>query len=158
MRRRTAVRGALLPAALLLVAAPAASAQVTTLAPLRFGTIVAGARSSVAPAAAGAGAWRIRGILSVSTLITFTLPTTLARVGGGATMPVTFCSTCAAFRVNNPNPVGAPSFNPSTGLQGIIVVVISDVYVWLGGAVDPPLGQQPGSYVGTAVLTIAHLL
>lgn len=135
-----------------------AEAQVTTLRPLAFGTIITGTSTSVAPTDPKAAVWRIRGILGVSGGLTFTLPTVLTRVGGGATMPVTFCTTCGVYRINNSTPVGGTIFNPQLGVQGLYVVVLSDVYVWLGANVAPPLNQPPGSYVGTLVLTVSALL
>ena len=160
--RRRALRGAAgtLTAAALAVTADAgrAVAQVTTLRPLAFGTVITGTSTAVAPTDARAAVWRIRGILGVSGGVTFTLPTVLTRVGGGSTMPVTFCATCGVYRVNGATPVGGTVFDPRLGVQGLYVVVLSDVYVWLGGSVTPPLNQPPGSYVGTMVLTVSALL
>lgn len=135
-----------------------AAAQVTTLRPLAFGTVITGTSTSVAPTDPTAAVWRIHGVLGVSGGVTFTLPTVLTRVGGGATMPVTFCATCAVYRINGATPVGGTAFDPRLGVQGLYVVVLSDIYFWLGGSVTPPLNQPPGSYVGTMVLTVAALL
>ncbi|MDQ6925612.1 MAG: hypothetical protein M3154_05175 [Candidatus Eremiobacteraeota bacterium] len=107
---------------------------------------------------AAAAAWRIRGVLGVSGGVTLTLPTVLTRVGGTETMPVTFCGTCGAYRINSGTPAGATAFDPSTGVQGLYVVVLSDVYVWLGGAVTSPPNQTPGNCVGTVSLTVSALL
>lgn len=150
---------ALLVAAVALVAgARAAGAQITPLRGLAFGTIVTGTSTSIAPTDPGAAAWQIHGILGASGGITLVLPNALTRVGGGSTMPITFCSTCGIVRINNAAPIGGTVFDPAVGVRGLYVVVLSDVYVWLGASVSPPLNQQPGSYVGTAVLTISALL
>lgn len=146
-------------AAVLGAGLPARSAsQVTALRPLAFGTVVAGVPTAVAPTDAGAAAWRIRGVLGVTSSVTLTLPAVLTRVGGGATMPVSFCGTCAVYRVNNASPAGGTTFRPQTGPTGLVVAVLSDVYVWLGGTVSPAAGQAPGSYTGSVVLTVAALL
>lgn len=135
-----------------------AGAQLTALRPLAFGTIITGTTTTVAATDASAAAWRIRGILGVSGGITLTLPSVLTRVGGGESMPVSFCATCAVYRINGTTPVGGTAFDPNTGVQGLYVVVLSDVYVWLGGSVSPPRTQAPGNYVGTVVLTVSALL
>lgn len=135
-----------------------AAGQVTALRPLSFGTVVTGVPTTVGPASANAAAWRVRGVLGVSGGVDLTLPAVLTRAGGGATMPVTFCATCAAYRLNNASPVGAVAFDPRVGVHGLTVVVLSDIYIWLGGTVAPAAGQAPGQYVGTAVLTISALL
>lgn len=154
-RRGAGAAGLLL--SLLLAPRPAAG-QVTALRPLSFGTVVTGVPTTVGPASASAAAWRVRGVLGVSGGVDLTLPTVLTRAGGGATMPVTFCATCAAYRVNNASPLGATAFDPRAGVHGLTVVVLSDIYIWLGGTVTPPAGQAPGQYVGTAVLTVSALL
>ena len=73
-------------------------------------------------------------------------------------MPVSFCSTCGLYRVNNSNPSGAATFNPSNGLLGLVLLVASDVYVWVGGSTTPPLHQMAGSYTGTVVITLASII
>jgi hypothetical protein len=101
---------------------------------------------------------RIRAVLGISGGFTLTLPSTLERVGGGGSMPVSFCSTCAVYRVNNSNPAGGTVFNPNVPVSGLTILVLANIYIWVGGSVSPPLGQPPGSYSGTVVLTIAPIL
>jgi hypothetical protein len=72
-------------------------------------------------------------------------------------MPVTFCSTCGVYRINNSNPAGGTAFNPNNALI-LTVVLLSDIYIWVGGSVSPPLAQTPGSYSGTMVVTVIPLL
>jgi hypothetical protein len=140
------------------VARPAAvHGQVTTLSDLAFGTVVSGTTTSVAPTSASAASWRIHGSIGVAGVITITLPTSLARSGGGGSMPVSFCTTCAVYRVNNSNVSGGTTFNPNS-LLVLTILVLSDLYIWLGGSVTPPLAQSPGSYTGTVVITVTPLL
>ena len=134
-----------------------ASAQVTTLNNLAFGTVVTGTTTSIAPTSANAANWKIHGSIGIAGIITLTLPSTLARAGGGGSMPVSFCSTCAVYRLNNSNVSGGSTFNPNA-LLILTIVVLSDLYIWLGGSVSPAGAQAPGSYSGTVVITVTPLL
>lgn len=136
-------------------------AQLVTVTPtnsLAFGTILSGTTTAVDPRGVGAMAFDIHGILGLSGGWSLTLPTNLSRVGGGGAMPVTFCSTCAVYRVANNNPAGGTTFNPNSGVSGLYLVTLLHVYVWIGGSVSPPLNQPPGSYTGTVVLTLAPII
>jgi hypothetical protein len=133
-------------------------AQVTVNQGLAFGTVISGTSTSVAVTAPGAMRFKIHGTLVAATILSFGLPTSLSRTGGGPSMPVSFCSSCAAYRINNTNPIGASTFNPNALLGGVILAVAADVYIWIGGAVNPPLNQPAGSYTGTVSLTLAVLL
>ena len=135
-----------------------AQAVVTALSGLALGTIISGTTTSVTPIAAGAMSLDINGILGASGGWSLTLPSTLTRAGGGATMAITFCPTCGRYRVNNNNPAGGVIFNPATGVTGLVLNVVSHVYVWIGASVSPPLNQAPGSYTGTIVLTLAPII
>lgn len=157
LRRARALAGVAATAAAVLTPART-RAQLTALRPLAFGTIIPGTTTTVAATDASAAAWRIHGVLGVSGGVTLTLPSVLTRAGGAESMPVSFCATCAVYHVNSATPVGGTPFDPNTGVQGFYVVVLSDVYVWLGGSVSPPPNQAPGSYVGTVVLTVSALL
>ena len=134
-----------------------ATAQVTVLSDLSFGNIFSGATTSIAPTNASAAGWKIHGSVGVAGVITVSLPASLTKSGGGATMPVTFCSTCGVYRINNSNPAGGTAFNPNNALI-LTVVLLSDIYIWVGGSVSPPLAQTPGSYSGTMVVTVIPLL
>lgn len=135
----------------------AAVAQVTTLGNLTFGQVITGTTTSVLPTSASAASWRIHGSIGVAGIITITLPSTLARAGGGTGMPVSFCTTCAVYRINNSNVSGGTTFNPNA-LLILTITVLSDLYIWLGGAVNPPAAQAPGSYSGSVVITVTPLL
>lgn len=138
-----------------------ASAQigvaVVALAPLDFGTVLSGVTSTVAATSAKAMKFRIDGILGVAGGFTIALPSTLTRAGGGS-MTLSVCSTCGVYRVGVDNPAGGTTFNPSTGVSGLVIVVASTIYVWLGGSISPPLNQPAGSYTGTVVNTLAPIL
>lgn len=154
MRCRAAVT-----AMVLATAAPVSDAQsVTALTGLSFGTILSGTTTSIAPTVTGAMSFDIYGPLGLNGGWTLTLPTTLTRSGGGATMPITFCSTCGVFRISNTNPLGGVTFNPNASVLGISLLSALHVYVWIGGSVSPPLSQMSGQYTGTVVLTLAPII
>ena len=125
---------------------------------LAFGTIMSGTSTSIDPHAAGAMSFQISGLQGLSTAWYLTLPSVLTRTGGGATMTITFCSTCGVYRVNDSNPTGGTTFNPATGVSGVTLLTPSTVYVWIGAALSPPLQQSAGSYTGTIVLTIGAMM
>ena len=152
-RRRLAAVGAALSLA---IGVTRANAQVTVLTPLAFGTVITGTTTSVGPSSASAASWRVHGSVGVAGVISISLPANLTRAGGGS-MAITFCATCGIYRINNSNPAGGTVFNPNAALI-LTIVVLSDLYVWIGGSVNPPLAQTPGSYSGTIVLTVTPLL
>jgi hypothetical protein len=136
-----------------------AKAQASRIQDLAFGTVITGTTTSASVTGPSAAEWRIHvSLLSTLGSFTLTLPTTLTRSGGGASMPVSFCATCGRYTVNNSNVSGATTFNPSSTVTFSLLGVGSNVYVWLGGSVSPPLNQTPGSYSGTIVLTTSGLI
>jgi hypothetical protein len=140
----------------LLVLGRVAFVQVTTLRNLAFGTITSGTTTSVAKTSANAAQWKITGTTVVGGGFQLTLPTTLSGPGG-ATMAITFSTTDGVYRINNNNPVGGTTFNPHNFVN-LTLVLLSDVYVWLGASVSPPLNQAPGNYTGTVILTTSGIL
>lgn len=133
-------------------------AQVAADKGLDFGTIIAGTPTSVLSTDPGAAMFHAGGLVMVATYANLQLPTSLTKVGGGATMPVSFCATCGMYRINNNNPVGGTVFNPNSGFSGLALTLLTTVYIWLGGTVTPPPSQAPGSYTGTITLNIGLLL
>lgn len=148
---------ALLAVAALVVAAPRADAQVSARRGLVFDTVVTGLTTSIGPTSPKAASWRIWFTVGGFCSIQLTLPTTLARSGGGATMPVAFCPTCGLRRWGTDDPTGATVFNPASSVNLGLVVILSELFIWLGGSVSPPIAQMPGSYSGTITLTLSGL-
>jgi hypothetical protein len=141
------------------VASASVQAQVTALADLRFGTVVAGVPESVLPTSSDAANWRIHyTLLAVASNFQLTLPTQMARAGGGTGMPVSFCSTCGVYRINNSSPAGGTTFNPANQVNLPLLVVNSNVYIWLGGTASPGASQSAGSYSGTVILTLSGVI
>jgi len=135
-------------------AGPVRAQTVSTLSNLSFGTLIAGTTSSVIVTSPGAAQWQVTSTLKLLNQVTFTLPTTLTRAGGGS-MTVTYCTTCAGYSFTN-NPTSATLFNPNASYT-ITLVTFTPIYIWLGGSVSPPANQTPGTYTGSAVLTVIGL-
>ncbi|MGV3710672.1 MAG: hypothetical protein ACO1Q7_17755 [Gemmatimonas sp.] len=136
-----------------------AYAQVTAMKGLTFGAspLISGTTTTVAPNTANAAVFRIRGILGVGGNFSFTLPSTLLHTNGVTTMPITFGAGSGAYRFGSSTP-GGTTFNPATGVSGLYVVVLTDIYIFVGASLSPPLNQKAGSYSGTIVFTSSALL
>lgn len=145
--------------ALLVLGLPApARAQVTTLNGLAFGTVITGTSTTVAVTSASAAQWQIHvTILSALGTFSLALPTQLVRSGGAQTMPVSFCATCGRWRQNSNAVGGATTFNPASTVSFSSLPAGTNIFVWLGGTVTPPLNQVAGTYLGTVVLVTTGL-
>ncbi len=131
-------------------------AQTTKLRDLSFGTILPGISQTVLPTAATAAQWQYKQLLTLALNATLSLPTSLTRVGGGGSLPISFCNTCAIYRLTN-NPVGGTVFNPNVPLYNLNITLLATMYFWLGGTVTPSVTQPAGSYTGTITITLAIL-
>jgi hypothetical protein len=149
------MRLSIIPALLALAIPSVGESQVTSLAPLSFGVVVAGLPKAVLPTDPDAARWRIHySVLAVASGFQITLPTQLVRSGGGAGLPVSFCGTCGRYRLNNSNPGGATVFNPAQSVGLPLLLIGADVFIWLGATAEPIPEQQPGMYSATIVLTV----
>lgn len=121
---------------------------------LNFGILIPGTPTTLnARASVNAGKFDIRGARRAEFTLTLTLPTVL-RVGTGPlTLPITFdgASGCSAQRDNQNS---CSTYNPTTVLTARIrnqAAPDNTFFVWLGGTVNPAIGQSPGVY--TAVIS-----
>lgn len=130
----------------------AAQSTVTGIRDLDFGIVIRGVQTTVAPGdPIRSGRFYVRHRLNRQVQLRFTLPTTLARVAGGGSLPISFSATDAIAQgtAANSNPV---TFNPNN-TQTFTLVTSADFYVNLGGRVSPAAGQATGAYRGTVTLT-----
>lgn len=117
---------------------------------LTFDTVIAGFPTTVTWDAPQAGQWRIRGQKGAEVQLDFvTLPLFLQN--GIHAMPVAFDATSAAWR--SPGGGGAVVFDPHVGTTAVFGRS-GQIFVFLGGTVDPPPNQQPGSYVADVDLDV----
>ena len=132
---------------------------IATLRDLNFGTVIKGVATTVLPTAATAGAWQVTGSSNAFVIISFTLPTQLTNIQAlpGSTTPITFSATSARWNRANNNAAAGTAFNPATGAVGRFGPPPNpNVYVWLGGTVNPAAAAKPGIYRGTVVVSLVY--
>ncbi len=143
--------------ALLAVVRPlAGQSTVTGVRDLAFGAVIRGVATTVAPTdPIRSGRFYIRHVIGRQVQVRFTLPTTLARVGGGGTLAISFRNGDAMAQGTAP---GSPQvfFNPKANKK-LDLTTSNDLFVNIGGQVSPTGTQATGSYRGTIVLTVNFL-
>jgi hypothetical protein len=132
---------------------------ISTLRDLSFGTVIKGVATTVQPTAANAGEWQIAGGANAFVVVSFTLPTVLTNIQAlpGSTMPITFNATSARWRRATNDPTGGTAFDPATGAVGRLGPPPNpNMYIWLGGSVNPAPTAKPGIYQGTVVVSLVY--
>ena len=132
---------------------------ITTLRDLNFGTVVKGVATTVAPTAVSAGEWQVGGSPNAFVVVSFTLPTELTNIQAlpGSTMPISFNATSAIWRRATNDPVGGTTFDPVSGTVARIGPPPNpNLYIWLGGTVNPALTAKPGIYQGNVVVSLIY--
>ena len=132
---------------------------IATLQDLNFGTVIKGVPATVLPTAANAGEWQVSGSGNAFVIISFTLPTQLTNIQAlpGSTMPISFSAVSAIWRRSTNNPVGGNVFNPAVGAVGRLGPPPNfNMYVWVGGTVNPPLTAKPGIYQGNVIVSLIY--
>jgi hypothetical protein len=132
---------------------------IATLRDLNFGTVIKGVATTVLPTAASAGEWQVTGSSNAFVIISFTLPTVLTNIQAlpGSTMPITFSATSARWNRANNNAAAGTAFNPATGAVGRLGPPPNpNMYIWIGGTVNPAAAAKPGIYQGNVVLSLIY--
>jgi hypothetical protein len=132
---------------------------INTLRDLDFGTVIKGVATTVSPTAVTAGAWQVTGSANAFVIISFTLPTTLTNIQAlpGSTMPISFSATSARWNRANNNAAAGTPFDPGTGAVGRFGPTPNpNMYVWIGGTVNPAPAAKPGIYQGTVILSLVY--
>ena len=132
---------------------------ITTLRDLNFGTVIKGVPTTVLPTAATAGEWQVTGSSNAFVIISFTLPAQLTNIQAlpGSTMPITFSATSARWNRATNNPAAGAAFNPAIGIVGRLGPPPNpNMYIWLGGTVNPAAAAKPGIYQGTVVVSLLY--
>jgi hypothetical protein len=124
---------------------------VTGTAPLAFGNVFQGVNKTIAFSDATSGRFSLTGYLGSQVALTFTLPATLA--SGANTMPINTYDV----RVNGTNATaGATALTVTTGVPVNSNFVAGNLFVFVGGRVQPAVAQVAGAYTGTIVLAAAY--
>lgn len=132
---------------------------VTTLSDLAFGSVIKGVATTVLPTAATAGEWQVSGSANAFVVISFTLPTTLTNIQAlpGSTMPIAFNATSARWNRANNNAASATAFDPAGGAVGRLGPPPNpNLYIWIGGTVNPALTAKPGIYQGNVIVSLIY--
>lgn len=120
---------------------------------LEFGTVFPGVNKSVARTAAEAGAFSVTGQNSATVYLNFTLPTNLEF--GANNLPISFSATDAGS--NTADDQGAAvAFNPATADYERTLSAGGELYVWIGGTVQPTITQVAGAYSADITLTVTY--
>ena len=126
-----------------------AAVSVTALRNLDFQDVLPGVNQSIGIAEATSGKWRIQGDASTSVAFSFPgLPATLT--DGVNTIPIVYSATDAAYHTSD-DPASATTFDPSVGASALLSAA-GELYVWIGGTVQPSEVAIAGSYNATITL------
>ena len=132
---------------------------ITTIRDLTFGSVIKGVATTVLPTAVSAGAWQVSGSANAFVVISFTLPTTLTNIQAlpGSTMPIAFNATSARWNRATNNAAAGTAFDPSAGAVGRFGPPPNpNMYVWIGGTVNPALTAKPGIYQGNVIISLIY--
>jgi hypothetical protein len=132
---------------------------ITTLRDLNFGTVIKGVATTLQPTAATAGAWQVTGSSNAFVIVSFTLPTLLTNIQAlpGSTMPISFNATSARWNRATNNAAAGAAFNPSAGAVGRFGPPPNpNMYIWLGGTVNPAAAAKPGIYQATVIVSLIY--
>jgi hypothetical protein len=127
---------------------------VTGVRDLAFGNVFPGVNVTVDKADATSGKWTITGEATGEVTLDFTtLPASLVK--GGDTLPIVYSATDAG-RNTVDNPATATAFDPSVQETAVLSAVGGELWVWLGGQVQPASDQAAGVYTATVTLDVNY--
>jgi hypothetical protein len=132
---------------------------IATLRDLNFGIVIKGVATTLQPTAATAGAWQVTGSSNAFVIISFTLPTLLTNIQAlpGSTMPISFNATSARWNRATNNAAAGTPFNPAAGAVGRFGPPPNpNMYIWLGGTVNPAAAAKPGIYQATVIVSLVY--
>jgi len=125
--------------------------QVTPQQNLEFGNVIPGINKSIPVANASAGRWLVQGTVGAQVNLDFTaLPATLS--DGSNTMPIVYAANDAGHNTTN-NAGAAVLFDPAGTALANTHATSGELFVWIGGTVQPAAAQPAGLYQGTITLT-----
>jgi len=124
---------------------------VTGSAPLAFGNVFQGVNKTVAATDAASGRFALTGFQTLQVALTFTLPTTLT--SGANSLPIDQYDV----RVNGTNSTtGTTTLAVTSGTPVNSNFVAGNLFVFVGGRVQPAAAQAAGAYTGSIVLSAAY--
>jgi len=122
---------------------------VTAQRSLEFSVVFPGVNKTITVTDLTAGKWLVTGDPGVDVDLTFPgLPATLQ--SGGHTVPIAYGATDAAYHTTD-DPGAATAFDPAVGATATLSGA-GELYVWIGGTVQPDETATAGAYSGTITL------
>jgi len=126
-----------------------APVAVTAVRNLEFTTVFPGVNETIAVTDLTAGKWLVTGDPGLDVDLTFPgLPATL--LNGVVTIPIVYAATDAAYHTSD-DPGAATAFDPAVGTTATLSGT-GELYVWIGGTVQPDETATAGVYGGTVTL------
>jgi hypothetical protein len=128
--------------------------QVSGVRDLDFGAVVAGLTTQVSPSdPVKSGSFYIRYVAGGKIKVTLTIPSTLPRIGGGGSIPVSFRNG-DAFVVSTAPGSNPNYFNPNGVSVSFLLAGAPDANVYLGGRVSPAAAAPAGNYSAPVIVTV----
>ncbi len=122
---------------------------VTAMRSLEFSAVFPGVNKAITVTDLTSGKWLVTGDPGLAVDLTFpALPATLAN--GGVTVPIVYAATDAAYHTSD-DPGAATTFDPSVGATATLSGA-GELYIWIGGTVQPSEAATAGIYGGTITL------
>ena len=128
---------------------------VTAQRDLDFGNVIPGTNKAVAITAGTSGQWLVQGSGGAEVDLSFPVLPTQLQDGGVNTMPIAFSSTDAGHNTTN-DAVTATAFDPAAGSLANIGAAPAELWVWIGGTVQPAVGQAAGLYQATITMQASY--
>ncbi len=126
-----------------------ADVAVTAVRNLEFTTVFPGVNQAIAVTDLTAGKWLVTGDPGLDVDLTFPgLPATLQN--GALTIPIVYAATDAAYHTSD-DAGAATAFDPTVGTTATLSGT-GELYVWIGGTVQPDETATAGLYSGTVTL------
>jgi hypothetical protein len=127
---------------------------VTGVRTLDFEDVFPGVEKSVAVTDATSGKFSVAGTVAAEVNLSFTvLPASL--VSGANTLPIVYGATDGGYLTSD-SPASAIAFDPAVGATTNLHPGTGDLYVWIGGTVQPDVAQAVGLYTETITLDVTY--
>lgn len=126
---------------------------VTAQRNLDFADVFPGVNVAITITDLTSGKYLVTGDAGVDVDLTFpALPATLS--DGGNTIPIVYAATDAAYHTSD-DPGSATTFDPAVGATATLSGT-GELYVWIGGTVQPLESAIAGSYSGTITMDAVY--
>lgn len=120
---------------------------------LDFGNVFPGVNKTLAPDAPTAGRWDVTGSSGAEIALALTTPANLS--DGTNNLAIVFGAGSAGYATTSVAPT--TTFDPAAGATASLSGALpGELYVWIGGTVQPTADQPSGVYTGTVTLTVNY--